>query len=184
MNDLDEKILKEGDPCPLCGQNLVIRHSERGDFLGCSSFPDCSFMRPIASSHSITVIMQLDVPCPKCGSILEVKKGRYGIFIGCSNYPKCNFVAERHTEENIHCPICRKGLLQKRSTKSGRIFYACNRYPNCDYTLAGRPKSETCEICGFAVKFEKKTTKGVKLVCGNPLCETRLRRKKAPTKTS
>ena len=33
----DDEHLKEGSPCPLCGEPLVIRHSAHGDFLGCSN---------------------------------------------------------------------------------------------------------------------------------------------------
>ena len=29
----EDEHLKEGSPCPLCGEPLVIRHSAHGDFL-------------------------------------------------------------------------------------------------------------------------------------------------------
>lgn len=180
--DDKEPQLREGDPCPQCGAPLVLRHSERGDFLGCSEYPACNFIVPIVTSHGVTVILDLEAICPQCGERLQVKRGRYGIFIGCSNYPQCNFVANHQEEVSVSCPICRKGQLQKRSSRQGRVFYACNRYPSCDFSLPGKPVACSCESCGFPVKYEKKTKKGLTLVCGNPLCVTR-RRKKAAAKS-
>lgn len=173
-----EKPWKEGDSCPQCGAPLVLRHSERGDFLGCSEYPAGDFLTPIAISHNVKVILDLNAECPQCGALLQVKRGRYGIFIGCSNYPSCNFVASHNQEAEVDCPICRKGSLKKRSNRQGRIFYACSRYPSCDYALSGKPVAQSCDCCGFPLKYEKITKKGIKLICGNPLCSTR-RRKKA-----
>ena len=48
--------LTEGSPCPLCGQPLVIRHSARGDFLGCSDYPACSFIKPIVTSPKTSIV--------------------------------------------------------------------------------------------------------------------------------
>ncbi len=182
MESNEEQLLKEGDACPLCGSPLVLRHSERGDFLGCSNFPVCTYMKPVAVAHTVSVILNLDANCPLCHSPLQVKKGRYGIFIGCSNYPECNYVASHEEDDAVTCPICRKGLIKRRTGRSGRIFYACSRYPACDYSIPGKPVSESCDKCGFPLQFEKKTSKGIKLCCGNPLCSSR-RRKKAPAKT-
>ena len=51
-NQIDNyENLKEGSPCPYCGQPLVLRHSSHGDFLGCSDYPLCSFLKPVAATH-------------------------------------------------------------------------------------------------------------------------------------
>ena len=60
--------LKEGDACPLCGQKLVLRHSNHGDFLGCSDYPSCSFLKPVAVSHSVITLGEVGAPCPSCGA--------------------------------------------------------------------------------------------------------------------
>lgn len=104
----DDGHLKEGSPCPLCGEPLVIRHSAHGDFLGCSNYPECSFLKPIVATHTVVSLGEVGAPCPRCGEPLLVKKGRFGIFIGCSNYPECNYVHNPQESMNINCPICKK----------------------------------------------------------------------------
>ena len=31
--------------CPRCGSKLVLRNSKYGEFLGCSSYPKCKFIK-------------------------------------------------------------------------------------------------------------------------------------------
>lgn len=169
--------LKEGSPCPLCGQLLVLKHSSHGDFLGCSDYPTCSFIKAVATSHTIAVLGEVGAPCPKCGEMLEVKKGRYGIFIGCSNYPACNYIHNPQESMNITCPICKKGKLSQRSTSSGRMFYACTNYPECKFSTPGKPVEKTCPTCSFPLMYEKHYKDGIGLACGNSLCESRKKRK-------
>lgn len=169
--------LTEGSPCPLCGQPLVIRHSARGDFLGCSDYPACSFIKPIVTTHTIEVLGDVGSDCPVCGDPLQVKKGRFGIFIGCSNYPSCNYVYNPQESLDITCPICKKGKLSSRTTASGRTFYGCSNYPECTFTTPGKPVVKTCSYCSFPLMFEKKFKKGIGLVCASSICESRKKRK-------
>ena len=173
MNQETEENLKEGSPCPLCGKPLVIRHSSHGDFLGCSNYPECSFLKPIAVHHTVVVLGDVGANCPRCGAPLEVKKGRFGIFIGCSNYPDCNYVHNPQESLNIECPICKKGKLTQRTSRSGRMFYACSNYPDCTFSLNGKPVAKACPSCGFPLMYEKKFKSGIGLVCGNELFESR-----------
>lgn len=173
----DNENLKEGSPCPYCGRTLVIRHSSYGDFLGCSDYPSCSFLKPIATSHSVVVLGEVGAPCPICNMPLQVKKGRYGIFIGCSNYPECTYIHNPQESLNINCPICKKGQLNQRNASSGRMFFACSNYPSCKFSTPGKPVSRTCSECGFPLMFERKFKAGVGLVCANSLCASRKKRK-------
>ena len=67
-----ENELKEGDPCPLCGQPLVLRHSGRGDFLGCSDYPACTFMQPLGRSRAVETVLPMSDLCPRCGAPLAL----------------------------------------------------------------------------------------------------------------
>ena len=177
-NQIDNyENLKEGSPCPYCGQPLVLRHSSHGDFLGCSDYALCSFLKPVATTHPIVVLGEVGAPCPLCGSMLEVKKGRYGIFIGCSNYPECNYIHNVQESLDIDCPICKKGKLNRRTSGSNRTFYACSNYPNCKFSTPGKPVKRVCEECSFPIMYEKKFKAGIGLVCANPLCSSRKKRK-------
>lgn len=169
--------LKEGDACPLCGQKLVLRHSSHGDFLGCSDYPSCSFLKPVAVSHSVITLGEVGAPCPSCGEPLLVKKGRFGIFIGCSNYPECTYVHNPQESVKITCPVCRKSELHQRTLRSGRVFYACGNFPDCKFSTPGKPVERVCEVCSFPLMFEKKFKRGIGLVCANALCESRKKRK-------
>ena len=43
-----EKQKNEGTPeCPQCGKPMRRRKSAKGDFWGCSAFPDCKGTRPV-----------------------------------------------------------------------------------------------------------------------------------------
>ena len=84
--------------------------------------------------------------CPDCGKDLVIRYGRYGKFISCSGFPDC-----RHTEpwlEKIGV-ICPKdgGDIVERKTRKGRVFFGCNRYPECDFTSWKRPIATPCPNC-------------------------------------
>ena len=172
-------LLKAGDPCPACGQgSLVLRQSGKVAFLGCSCFPRCKlryFTRTLSPVHTLKLLTSL---CPQCQAPLAVKKGRYGLFIGCSNYPNCTYSPKEAAPESaIACPICHQGVLRQRRSSSGKSFYACDAYPKCDFKMMGAPYVKTCPECGFSLRFKKKVKAGIALVCANPKCPSRKRRK-------
>ena len=175
----NKMLLKEGDPCPACGQgSLILRQNERVAFLGCSCFPKCKLRYYTARSNAVVTLKTLESTCPECGARLAVKKGRYGLFIGCSDYPQCTYTyKEDSVDEEISCPSCNKGQLERRRARSGRIFFGCNNYPSCEFILPGVPVASECKECGFPLKYKKKVKAGIALICGNPLCASRRRRK-------
>ena len=175
----NKMLLKEGDPCPACGQgSLILRQNERVAFLGCSCFPKCKLRYYTARSNAVVTLKTLESTCPECGARLAVKKGRYGLFIGCSDYPQCTYTyKEDSVDEEISCPSCNKGQLERRRARSGRIFFGCNNYPSCEFILPGVPVASECKECGFPLKYKKKVKAGIALICGNPLCVSRRRRK-------
>ena len=74
------------EPCPTCGNKLVIRMGRFGKFIACSTFPECKFTRQFSE--------KADIKCPRCAGDIVIKKTRRGkTFYGCGNYPKCNFAA-------------------------------------------------------------------------------------------
>ena len=174
----EEDTLQEVDPCPQCGQPLVLRHSERGDFLGCSDYPACDFMQPVGRRRSVDIVLPMSDHCPKCGALVALKRGRYGLFVGCTRYPECDYTYTGHDNSKIKCPLCGKGEMTQRFTKTGRMFYACTNYPDCTYTVPGKPKEQTCPKCSFPLMFVKRNSKGEKLVCGNTMCISRRPRRR------
>lgn len=41
----------ENNICPRCGKNLVLRHSQHGQFYGCSGYPQCNFKKTMEQSN-------------------------------------------------------------------------------------------------------------------------------------
>ena len=76
---LDEK-------CPDCGEPLVKRTGRHGEFIGCSAYPKCKYVRSL--QQKIEVPDELK-KCEECGKEMVVRRGRRGPFLGCTGYPKC-----------------------------------------------------------------------------------------------
>jgi len=88
------------EPCPDCGERLVVKHGRYGKFIACSGYPKCKYKRSYNESiqdksedkeKAKPAGNELEEPCPDCGERLVVKHGRYGKFIACSGYPKCKY---------------------------------------------------------------------------------------------
>jgi DNA helicase-4 len=97
--------------------------------------------------------------CPACktGEIIEKKVN----FYACNNFPYCDYVPKKcpkcnqgflYKYDNVYqcskkecsfkvriCPLCNEGYIVKKSNRHGGYFFACNRYPNCNYTESPNP---------------------------------------------
>lgn len=104
--------------------------------------------------------------CPNCGGDLVLRTGRFGKFISCGNFPKCRYTEPLVVNTGVTCPKCGKGELVEKRSKKGRLFYGCNRYPECDYLTNNKPVAEACPDCGGLMTLMGKDK--VKCVdCGN-----------------
>ncbi len=86
--------------------------------------------------------------CPECGAPLVKKHGRFGPFIACSAFPKCRYRRPIYKGTGVTCPRCGQGELVEKRSRKGRIFYSCNRYPECDFAVWQRPLPDPCPHCG------------------------------------
>lgn len=111
-----------------------------------------------------------DVICDKCGAKMIYKFGRYGKFLACPNFPKCKNTKPIVDKIGITCPKCKKGNIVKRKSKRGRIFYGCDRYPDCDLALWNEPVDRYCEHCGSIMVKKKNRNKEEIIVCSNKDC--------------
>jgi DNA topoisomerase I len=134
--------------CEKCGKPMVIRLGRYGKFLACSGYPDCKATRPLKTddTQANNVGALTSEVCEQCGAPMVVRKGRYGEFLACSAYPTCKVA--RPMRLGVACPAagCTGELVQRR-TKRGRLFYGCNRYPDCQYTLWSKPVPIPCPEC-------------------------------------
>jgi DNA topoisomerase-1 len=151
--------------CEKCGKPMVIRLGRYGKFLACSGYPECKATRPLKSED--TGANQVGVltseVCEQCGSPMVVRKGRYGEFLACSAYPTCKVA--KPMSLGVPCPTggCAGELVQRR-TKRGRIFYGCNRYPDCQFTLWSKPVPMPCPECQAPFLVEQGSARKGKLL--------------------
>ena len=108
--DMEKKTPEEtGEVCPKCGNPLVIRKGKYGEFVACSNYPECKFIK----KDDVPVTEVCD--CPNCdGKIIERKSRRGKIFYGCNHYPKCK-TAYWDKPIGKKCPKCQKMLVEKNN---------------------------------------------------------------------
>lgn len=104
--------------------------------------------------------------CSVCGNPMVVKIGRYGKFHACSNFPEC-----RHTEAivkkvGVTCPLCHQGDIIEKQSKKNRLFYGCDRYPDCNFVSWDKPVGRECPKCQHYL-VEKVNRKGREVKCSN-----------------
>ncbi|MCR5788196.1 MAG: type I DNA topoisomerase [Bacilli bacterium] len=108
FNEMEKKQAEEtGEDCPNCGSPLVIRNGRFGEFVACSNYPKCKYIKQ--EEREVKSVCK----CPKCGEDIVEKRTRRGkIFYGCSNYPKCDF-ASWNKPLDRKCPECGNILTEK-----------------------------------------------------------------------
>ncbi|CAM2896479.1 type I DNA topoisomerase [Paenibacillus sediminis] len=105
-----------------------------------------------------------DELCDKCGRPMVYKLGRFGKFLACSGFPDCRNTKPIIKNIGVTCPSCKEGHIVERRSKKGRIFYGCDRYPECDFVSWDKPAAKPCPKCG-SMLVEKRNKQGGKLQC-------------------
>lgn len=82
---------------------------------------------------------ETDVACDKCGRKMVIKYGPHGKFLACPGFPECRNTKPYIEYAGFLCPTCGAECLKHRS-KKGRIFYSCERSPECDFISWQKPK--------------------------------------------
>ena len=105
-----------GEDCPVCGKPLVLRQGAYGEFVSCSGYPKCKYIK-----QNLIEGMK----CPKCGEgdMAERKARRGNIFWGCTNYPKCDFTSN-YKPVPTEVPRVRQPVPRRENAQSG-IYLEC-----------------------------------------------------------
>ncbi len=108
-----------GETCPNCGSPLVIRKGRYGEFVACSNYPECKYIKK-EEKETVEICK-----CPNCNGMIIEKTSRKGkTFYGCNNYPKCQTAYWDKPIDRM-CPDCGKMLVEK----NGKVH--CSE---CEYT--------------------------------------------------
>src|SRR6185437_14345222 len=104
--------------CPKCGLQLVLRNGQYGEFVSCSGYPKCKYIK-----QNLVEGMK----CPKCGDgdIAERKARRGNLFYGCTNYPKCDFTSNAKPVPE-KCPECGSPYLLEKTRTTGTYLVCPN----------------------------------------------------------
>ncbi len=139
--------------CPHCGKPMLIKFGRMGKFLAC---PQEGSKITLPMPEEAAKIKELEEKtrgekCPLCGKPMKVKRGRFGYFLGCVDYPKCKGISRIWNKTGFVCPLCldtpeRKNnpgdIVEKKGRGRGKPFYACTRWPDCNFIINKKPETE------------------------------------------
>ncbi|MFA7658926.1 MAG: type I DNA topoisomerase [Candidatus Gastranaerophilaceae bacterium] len=165
-----EKVNIESEVmCPNCGKVMLVRNSRYGtQFLGCSGYPECKTMMPLNGSEAPEP-EKSDEKCEKCSSEMIIKVGPYGKYLQCTN-EECKNRKRIVITTGVKCPKAGcEGEIVQRKSKFGKIFYGCNKYPDCDFVLWNEPTGETCPECK-SLLVKKFLKRGNTIECSKKEC--------------
>lgn len=120
-----EKLKPLDELCPESGHPLAWRRGRFGNFIACSTYPACKYIKKKEA-------IEIGLLCPECheGQIVA-RKGRFGKpFYGCRRYPKCKFTAY-HKPIGEPCPKCARPYLLEKEMKDGLTIVCPN--DECNY---------------------------------------------------
>jgi DNA topoisomerase-1 len=121
-----------GEACPQCGKPLVLRQGSYGEFVSCSGYPKCKYVKQ-------NIIEGLK--CPKCGTgdLAERKARRGNLFWGCTNYPKCDFTSNLKPVAE-KCPECGSSYLVEKTLRSGVYLECPNKKKSAEEEVTPKKK--------------------------------------------
>jgi len=143
-----------GEMCPQCGLPLVLRQGSYGEFVSCSGYPKCKYVK-----QNLIEGMK----CPKCGTgdLAERKAKRGNIFWGCTNYPKCDFTSN-YKPVTEKCPECGSPYLLEKTLKSGVYLECPNKKKGAEEEAPAakkrgkkpaQPEPGTAVACGYSKRI-------------------------------
>lgn len=151
QNIASQKIaIPTGELCPKCNKELVQRNGRFGEFIACSGYPKCKYIKPSSNQTEQNFTNEV---CEKCGKPMVKKFSKRGEFIACSGYPECKNTKPLNQKPkeilSVKCPEC-GGELIKRFSRRG-VFYGCGNYPKCTFLSKYPLIEKKCEKCGGAM---------------------------------
>lgn len=158
---------KTGEQCPICGSDLVIRKGKYGEFVACSNYPSCKYIKKDEEE-----VIDTNVICPNChtGHLIAKTvtrgKNKGNLFYACSNFPKCKTAFNDKPTNNL-CEKCGAIMLED---KDGKLYCSAK----CDIE---KEEEILCPLCKTGHLVKRTATRGknkgnVFYACSNfPKCK-------------
>ncbi len=164
--------------CISCGNELNIKRSKNGNFIGCDGYPECTSAYPLPRG---SLNQPAESVCEVCGlpHLKVIRKGNPPL-LQCID-PKCKSNTDRIFLGD--CPTCGKGTIRMMYSKAGRRFAGCTEWPACTQTYPLRPRGtitptdKKCELCLAPIILFGKSED-----CINPNCPGKEKKKAAEPK--
>ena len=103
-----------GEVCPTCGEGTLVGKNGRfGPFVGCSRYPDCTYIKKDGPPPPDPLPFEVTCPKNRDGHLVPRRARRTGnVFWGCSKYPKCDYTTNHEPLGGLHDldsgPLARK----------------------------------------------------------------------------
>ncbi|MBI5341889.1 MAG: type I DNA topoisomerase [Deltaproteobacteria bacterium] len=173
MPKVKDELIATGIACQACGGEMVIRFGRAGRFLACRNYPECrntsNFRETAEGKIELLADEEAGVACDKCGKPMVVRRWKGARYIACSGYPDCR--NSRPFPIGVACPECGQGDIVERTSRMGKLFYSCSRFPECRFASWNRLVDGECPLCGYKAMAEKVRKGGTtEIVCARKGC--------------
>ena len=178
--NMNKVVILSDHVCPTCGQQMAIRSSRFGQFLGCIGYPECKTkIRLTKEGEPVPEDRPSEELCRTCTAPMLIRYGRYGDYLACSK-EECTEQRPIVKSTGVSCPRegCGGEIVEKKSRR-GKMFYGCSHYGvnGCTQAFwypplkAGGPKNGTnkCPQCE-ALLLYKTLKRGDQIACSNKEC--------------
>ena len=151
--------------CPSCGNNISVKRSKKGNFIGCDGYPECTRAYPLPRGAMVQMTEEV---CDVCGlpKLKLIRRGSPPQTV-CID-PKCTSNTSRN--DIGECPSC-GGRIRIMYSKSGKRFAGCSKWPECNRTYPLRPTGmitsaeEKCALCGSPMILSGTRKECINLEC-------------------
>ncbi|HEY9712753.1 MAG TPA: topoisomerase DNA-binding C4 zinc finger domain-containing protein, partial [Chroococcales cyanobacterium] len=178
--NMNKVVILSDQNCPECGQQMAIRSSRFGQFLGCIGYPECK--TKIALTRDGLPVPE-DRPseeiCKTCASPMLIRYGRYGDYLACSS-EECKEQRPILKTTGVMCPRAEcDGQIVEKKSRRGKIFFGCSNYSQNQCTsafwypplISGGPKdSNFCPKCNSMLIY-KTLKRGDQIECSSKECD-------------
>ncbi|MBP9686883.1 MAG: type I DNA topoisomerase, partial [Candidatus Doudnabacteria bacterium] len=146
--ELTEKT--KGEICPICGKAMEVKRGRFGYFLGCVDYPQCKGISKIWNKTGYK--------CPHC----VAQASHHSVIPEATS----ESASAGHPESSIKKPgsgieawneKARIGdLVEKKGRGRGKPFYACTRWPDCEFIINVKPETQVQLNEQYSVWLENK----------------------------
>ncbi|MBA3859494.1 MAG: type I DNA topoisomerase [Cyanobacteria bacterium PR.3.49] len=179
--NMNKVIILSDQQCPECGEQMAIRSSRFGQFLGCIKYPECKTKIALTKDGiPVPEDRPTEEKCTKCGGPMLIRYGRYGDYLACAKEKEeCGEQRPILKLTGVKCPRgdCGGDIVEKKS-RHGKLFYGCSNYSKNQCTSAywypplisgGPNNSNECPQCGTMLVY-KTLKRGDQIACSKKEC--------------